>query len=62
MLKDFLLFIKYPYTAGIIAVIWLGSVAMVALADDLSLIEVIITDLIATLLIALIGFSDKKIL
>ena len=62
MLKDFLLFIKYPYTAGIIAVIWLGSVAMVALADDLSLIEVIIVDLVATLLIAIIGFSDKKIL
>lgn len=62
MLKDFLLFIKYPYTAGIIAVIWLGSVAMVALADDLNLIEVIIVDLVATLLIAVIGFSDKKIL
>ena len=62
MLKDFLLFIKYPYTAGIIAVIWIGSVIMVALADNLSLIEVIIIDLVATLLIALIGFSDKKIL
>ena len=62
MLKDFLLFIKYPYTAGIIAVIWLGSVLMVALADDLNLLEVIVVDLVATLLIALIGFSDKKIL
>ena len=62
MLKDFLLFIKYPYTGGIIAVIWIGSVIMVALADNLHLIEVIIIDLIATLLIALIGFSDKKIL
>ena len=62
MLKDFLLFIKYPYTAGIIAVIWIGSVIMVALADDLDLIQVIIIDLIVTLLVAFIGFSDKKII
>ena len=62
MLKDFLLFIKYPYTAGIIAVIWIGSVIMVALADDLDLIEVVIIDLVTTLLVAFIGFSDKKII
>ncbi len=62
MLKDFLLFIKYPYTAGIIAVIWIGSVIMVALADDLDLIQVVIIDLIITLLVAFIGFSDKKII
>ena len=62
MLKDFLLFIKYPYTAGIIAVIWIGSVIMVALADDLDLIQVVIIDLVTTLLVAFIGFSDKKII
>ena len=62
MLKDFLLFIKYPYTAGIIAVIWIGSVIMVALTDDLDLITVVIIDLVITLPIAYIGFSDKKIL
>ena len=25
MLKEFILFIKYPYTAGVIATIWLGT-------------------------------------
>ena len=25
MLKEFLLFIKYPYTAGVIGIVWLGS-------------------------------------
>lgn len=60
MFKDFLLFIKYPYTAGIIAVIWLGSAGFLALADDLDLIAIITLDLLATIIIAFIGFSDKK--
>ena len=60
MFKDFLLFIKYPYTAGIIAVIWLGSAGFLALADDLDLIAIITLDLLATIIIAFIGFSDKR--
>lgn len=60
MFKDFLLFIKYPYTAGIIAVIWLGSAGFLALADDLSLIRIVAIDLVVTVIIAFIGFNDKK--
>ena len=60
MLKDFLLFIKYPYTAGIIAVIWLGSAALLAFAEALDLIAVIIVDLLATIIIAIFGFNDKR--
>ncbi len=59
-MKDFLLFIKYPYTAGIIAVIWLGSAGFLALASDLELISIIGLDLLATIVIAFIGFNDKK--
>ena len=60
MLKDFLLFIKYPYTAGIIAVIWLGSAGFLALGDNLDLIPIVMIDLVATLIIAFVGFGDKK--
>ena len=60
MLKDFLLFIKYPYTAGIIAVVWLGSAALLALAESLDLIAVILVDLLATIIIAIFGFNDKR--
>ena len=60
MLKDFLLFIKYPYTAGIIAVIWLGSAGFLALADGLDLIVIVALDLLATVIIAFVGFNDKK--
>ena len=60
MLRDFLLFIKYPYTSGIIAIIWLGSAGFLALSENLNLIQVVIVDLITTVIIAFFGFKDKK--
>ena len=60
MLRDFLLFIKYPYTAGIIAIIWLGSAIFLILAEDLNLIHVVAIDLFATIIIAFFGFRDNK--
>ena len=60
MFREFLLLIKYPYTAGIVAVIWLGSAAFLALADDLEIIRVVLIDLVATIIIAILGFNDKK--
>jgi len=60
MLKDFLLFIKYPYTAGIIAIIWLGSAAFVALDKDLDVINIVIIDMFVSILIAGFGFRGKK--
>lgn len=60
MLKDFLLFIKYPYTAGIIAVIWLGSAAFVALEQELDVVNIVIIDMLVSVLIAGFGFRGKK--
>lgn len=60
MLKDFILFIKYPYTAGIIAVIWLGSAAFLAIDSNLSLMDVVIINMFVTVLIAAFGFRGKK--
>lgn len=60
MLKDFLLFIKYPYTAGIIAIVWLGSSAFLAIDQSLDMIDVVIIDMIATVIIAGFGFRGKK--
>ncbi|MCY4010468.1 MAG: hypothetical protein OXF30_00140 [Candidatus Saccharibacteria bacterium] len=59
-MRDFLLFIKYPYTAGIIAIIWLGSACFLALSDNIDLIQVVIVDLLTTVIIAIFGFKDKK--
>ncbi len=60
MLKDFIFFIKYPYTAGVIATIWLGTVAMIAIEPQLPLIRLTIINMIVTSLIAVLGFNGKQ--
>ena len=59
-MKDFLLFIKYPYTAGIIAVVWLGSAAILAIQPELDMIQVLIVDMVVTVIVAGFGFRGKR--
>ena len=60
MLREFILFIKYPYTAGVIATIWLGTAVLMALNSDLPDIRMVTIDVIASVVIAAIGFTGKK--
>ncbi|HUD06277.1 MAG TPA: hypothetical protein VMR34_00150 [Candidatus Saccharimonadales bacterium] len=60
MFKDFILFIKYPYTAGVIVTIWLGSACLMAINRGLPVIKMVIIDMFATIFIALVGFSGRK--
>jgi len=60
MLKEFLLFIKYPYTAGVIATMWLGSAALLAIDKDLPLVRIVMINMIVTIIIATFGFRGKK--
>jgi hypothetical protein len=60
MFKDFILFIKYPYTAGVIITIWLGSAALMAINRSLPAIKVVIIDMIVTVIVALLGFNGKS--
>lgn len=60
MLKDFILFIKYPYTAGVIATIWLGSATLMALNHELPIATMVVIDMIVSVLIAAVGFTSKK--
>jgi hypothetical protein len=60
MLKEVILFIKYPYTAGVIATIWLGSALLMAINRDLPGFNMVLIDMVATVIIAAIGFSGKK--
>ena len=59
-MRDFLLFIKYPYTAGIIAVIWLGSAAILAIHPSLEMPTIVMIDMVATVIIAGFGFRGKR--
>ncbi len=60
MLKEFILFIKYPYTAGIIAIIWLGSAVLIAINHGLPIITIVIIDMVVSIIIAAVGFNGKK--
>lgn len=60
MLKEFVLFIKYPYTAGVIGIIWLGSAALLAIDSGLSLVNIVIINMFASILIAGFGFRGKS--
>lgn len=60
MLKEFILFIKYPYTAGVIATIWLGSAALLAIDRDLPFMRIVVINMIVTVLISAFGFRGKK--
>ena len=56
-MKEFILFIKYPYTAGVIATIWLGSALLMALSDGLPGTRIVMIDMVVSVVVAAIGFS-----
>ncbi len=60
MFKDIIMFVKYPYTAGVIAVIWLGSAALMAIDHDLPVNNIVIINIFISVLIAFVGFGGKK--
>jgi len=60
MLKEFLLFIKYPYTAGVIATIWLGTAILMAINRDLPAIRMVIVNMFVSVILAFIGFGGKS--
>jgi hypothetical protein len=60
MLKEFILFIKYPYTAGTIATIWLGSAVLMAINHELPIVAMVVIDMAASVLISAVGFTSSK--
>jgi hypothetical protein len=58
--KEFLFFIKYPYTAGTIATIWLGSAVLLSINHDMPSFSVALLNMIASVIVAAIGFTGKK--
>jgi hypothetical protein len=60
MLKDFILFIKYPYTAGVIATIWIGSAILMAINRNLDGVRIVIINMLASVVIAGFGFGGKS--
>lgn len=55
-----ILFIKYPYTAGVIATVWLATAALVAINPDLPFVKMVMADMMVSVILASIGFTGKK--
>ncbi len=60
MFKEFMFFIKYPYTAGVIATIWLGSAVLLAINRDTPAFKVVMINMIGSVIVAAIGFNGTK--
>lgn len=60
MFKDVILFVKYPYTAGIIATMWLGTAMILAVNNDLDVINTVLINMAASGVIAILGFRGSQ--
>ena len=59
-LKDLVLQIRYPYTAAVIATIWIGTAFLVAINRNLPVVQLVVFNAFASVLIALLGFPNPK--
>jgi hypothetical protein len=60
MFKDIILFVKYPYTAGVIATMWLGTAIILAINQDLDVINVVLINMAASCVVAILGFRGGQ--
>lgn len=47
---------SYPYAAGIIAIVWLGSVILLKLGNGTAVDGVLFINVAVTLIVAIVGF------
>ena len=58
--KSLLAHIKYPYTAGIIAVMWIGMAVILAMNGGADFEILILSTAATSLVIAALGFASPK--
>lgn len=57
-MKNMIIFAtSYPYSAGIIAIIWIGSVVLVKLDPTMPLNTILFVNIIVSFFIAVVGFG-----
>ncbi len=52
--------LRYPYSAGILAVTWIGSAIMAMVAPEISITLLLASLAAVSLLVAAIGFSPSR--
>lgn len=59
-MNELFFFVKHPYAAGIIAVIWIGSTIMYAFDRNLPIVTIVLLNMVASFIIAQLGFKTAK--
>lgn len=59
-LKEWVIQLRYPYTALIISTIWVGTAALILVREDSNIEYLLVLVSAATMIIAAMGFSSKR--
>ena len=59
-LKEWVIQLRYPYTAGVIAVMWLGTAVLAVIRPHAPVEVLILLVAIATIIVAFTGFSTSR--
>ncbi len=59
-LREWVIQLRYPYTAGVIAVMWLGTAVLAIIRPEAPLEALIAFVAVATVIVALVGFSGGR--
>lgn len=59
-LKNLVMQVRYPYTAIVIATIWLGSAALLAINQGQSIERIVLLNSVASIIIAGLGFTSPR--
>lgn len=52
--------VRYPYTAGVVAIVWLGTAALLAISPKLPVAQIVVINSVATIMIAAMGFTTPR--
>lgn len=54
------LYVKHPYTAGTISIIWIGTLGFYQADQSLPIVLLIFVDVIVSLILAFVGFRQSR--
>ena len=59
-LTNLVLQVRYPYTAAVIAIVWLGTATLLAISPSLPVQQLVFVNSVATIIIAALGFTTPR--
>jgi hypothetical protein len=59
-LTNLVFHVRYPYTAAVIAIVWLGTATLLAIEPSLPVQQLVIINSFATIAIAGLGFTTPR--